>query len=143
MALDFGKGGLFSNDFLSSEESFWSSGGAQFVSSDFTDIQPTAEGHLQVNSNNTLCSCVAVLPQGATVTSVACYGSESDESFTLRRTKITDGTDSQSMGGANLNIRTEDITYTQVDNSQYMYRFLIDSSTTRHALMITYTTDYI
>ena len=117
-----------SND-PASQDWFWSSDGRGIMTGQTGDVHVTAS----VN-----------LPNGAVVTGVIIYGTDTAQTWTLDRITI-DGSTVANMAGANIDTEDTSISNATIDNSTYAYMLTADNQQSGdeiYGARITYTTDY-
>ena len=146
MVLDI-PGGLFGQDDVRETAVavegtiYWScSGGIFTASSPDTNDVVNAGSKITMSGSTIILSAPVFLPHGAVITAVICYGSETDESWYLRR-GASNGTYTE-MGTANFNTEDTTITTPTVNNIDYNY-FLsttsLDATDEIYGAKITYT----
>jgi len=124
--------------------SYWSCSGINFtnVSPETFNADPAInDGTMEAKETITFLAPVVGLPNGATITGVIVYGSESDESYTLLRAKLSDAS-AGTMASANMNTEDTSISNAVVDNLVYHYWIAtsdLDNTDFIYGARITYT----
>ena len=116
-----------------------------FVTDDFDEASQSwtrSGGALTADVNGMTFRCPINLPNGAIVTAAICWGTVTDESWTLSRYANDTGGAGEALASANLDTEDTTISNATINNNDYSYSIStssLDATDTLHGGRITYT----
>ena len=130
---------------LKNKTSYWSVAGQGFMPQrEQSDYNRGYLDGVMDNDDGDNFTCPVQLPQGAIVTLVLVYGSDSTNTFYLYRRAINSAAAASAMAFQNVNTQDTSISSATIDNSSYCYYLRWNGSTGDecYGARINYTTDY-